>query len=367
MLQKEEANIPSFDEWYANIRTRLASDPILRWLHQARTLVVHQGDLMVASTAIATVQNWLPLAHVKLKVPAHLSAKEIAAVVRRSQQQFLGQFAEFEAVLHVERMWSVQDLPDKDLIDVLAYGYCQLEIVVAEAHKRGGRKMAVVHVPDMRIIGGRRLPCMEVSPSFRTSYLNLRDGSPIELTERPFPLDRKLAEKAKKRYGLTEGWLGTAKEQDPFVVAEGLLIMAKKMLVKHKSHVPIAFLILPNNDLSHLVCPMPDQETKYVMYERIAQQIKQVRAKAVIFINEMWTLPMKDWDGKTRPGLSLKRREVLGITVAISDGRVRTYITPFTRGWFGQIKLHQTEIDEEDGYNFLRPIWKIWGIADKEK
>ncbi len=219
ILQKEKAKVPGFDEWYQGVREGLASDPILQWLHQARNLVVKEGDIQVASTAKVTVANWLELAKATLEVPPQLSAEEIGHHLRRSQQKFLSQFDNHEAILCVERFWAVKELPDKDLVDVLAYGYCELERIISEAHHRCGHQMEIVRLPDMKVIGGRRLPCMKSSEHFRAAHISLKNGLPITLTEREFSPNQKSMERARRRYQLTEpeGFLNNY--SDPFAHA----------------------------------------------------------------------------------------------------------------------------------------------------
>ncbi|MDO9462939.1 MAG: hypothetical protein Q7J61_03945 [Deltaproteobacteria bacterium] len=57
VLQNEKANIPHFDEWYQSWREKLKADPVMSWLHNARTTVVHKSDLEVMSKATAKIHN----------------------------------------------------------------------------------------------------------------------------------------------------------------------------------------------------------------------------------------------------------------------------------------------------------------------
>ena len=48
-LQKEFKHDSGFDEWYADVRTRLAADPEFAYLLEARNYVLHEGALMIQS------------------------------------------------------------------------------------------------------------------------------------------------------------------------------------------------------------------------------------------------------------------------------------------------------------------------------
>ena len=45
MLQNEKAVIPDFDVWYAPQQEQLKRDSVVKWLAEARTVVVHRSDL----------------------------------------------------------------------------------------------------------------------------------------------------------------------------------------------------------------------------------------------------------------------------------------------------------------------------------
>src|ERR1019366_1298075 len=55
-LQKESQLIPGFTEWYPSWQDRMKSDPVMKWLHDSRTHIVHKGDLQTESRAIVRLQ-----------------------------------------------------------------------------------------------------------------------------------------------------------------------------------------------------------------------------------------------------------------------------------------------------------------------
>ena len=49
LLQSNKSTISDFDEWYEKYRDVMKSDEILKWLHQARNIIVKQEDLELHS------------------------------------------------------------------------------------------------------------------------------------------------------------------------------------------------------------------------------------------------------------------------------------------------------------------------------
>src|SRR5436309_15092466 len=51
VLQKEHDAIPDFAPWYDGWRERMKSDPLMKWLVDARNRIEKQGDLKTYSSA----------------------------------------------------------------------------------------------------------------------------------------------------------------------------------------------------------------------------------------------------------------------------------------------------------------------------
>lgn len=100
---------------------------------------MHRGDLDTQSTAKVTVLAGAAcVPHSDLEVSPLLSPSEIAqhVVLRRLPENVLR-----DATPKVERRWVAEGLPDRDLLDALAYCYGMLATIVVEAHKRCGVQM----------------------------------------------------------------------------------------------------------------------------------------------------------------------------------------------------------------------------------
>ena len=140
MLQNQKDKIPGFDDWYENgWRERLKADPIMTWLHDARTTIEHIGDLDLSSTANVTViASWIDGPYTEFEVAPHIGPREIAENFSSSD---LPDRMRKEGLLKVERRWVSNDFPGHELTDVCAHGYGVLAEILAEAHERIGIQM----------------------------------------------------------------------------------------------------------------------------------------------------------------------------------------------------------------------------------
>ena len=358
VLQNEKKNIPDFESWYNKWRERFREDDLMRWLHNARNRVVKQGDLSVASKAHVVIKNWLDCQITELDVPPHLSAKQIAVTVCKIiPKNSLKKFG--DTVIFVERRWSVPDLPNKELLDVFFYAYQELFKLVNEAHNLCGYEIQKSESEVNSISDDDETQFFKDFLRIRSAYINPKNGELIDSRKIFFPSNENLKDKVKKRYKINNVSLPGKKEDDPFVRAEALLAIAKKILVKDRFHIPMVFFILPEGDLIQWGLSYENQEDKYVLYRDVAIEVEAKKARSVIFVGEVWYI-MKEEHNRKRPSESSYRKEALNVLVACSDGRIRSYITFFERNILGRIQLEKTKISEGGNNFFLYPILEVW-------
>src|SRR6185369_7198646 len=124
ILQSERHSIPDFDEWYQQWRQALAADPIARWIVQARNIVVKQGELELDSTAVVRVLTWKDDVLIELPVPPGAPTALILKnlpLLELLQGSALPRGDLREAVLAIERRWSVPALEGRELLESLAH------------------------------------------------------------------------------------------------------------------------------------------------------------------------------------------------------------------------------------------------------
>lgn len=353
ILQSEKKNIPDFDLWYQVCRDNMRNDPIMKWLQQARNIIVKQGDLEKSSLAIVSLKNWLDYPLWEIEAPPFMSTEEMVEFVGQHMGPIPKELG--DVVLCVERRWVVSDFPDLELSDILAHGFGVLRKIVMDAHSRCGSNIIVGNMQD-----SGRPSCMLALASTRSSYYNLvnKNVFNVEFTDKP--LEEGLEEVAREKYKLKESLPELFRgKKDIYSLAEASIEMSKIILVKDGFHGGVISILLPDGSIKICECNPPDNESKYVMYREIGDTILKLNAVGIIFITEVWTLPAEDYEGE-RPSVSPKRKEALQVTIASKDGPVRTYVTPFTRDESGNIIMEDTRVLEKGVSFFLKPILDVW-------
>jgi hypothetical protein len=170
--------------------------------------------------------------------------------------------------------------------------------------------------------------------------------------------------RAAKRYGLEQmtkmpDW----QKADPLLFAERALFIAKRILRKDKVLVRVTFLHDGQDTWHKVALEASNRTEKHLLIRMIARYIESVSGDAIVDVGEVWMLPpSKDAlmahfdDARHVPG----RGEALSVLVATREGLLRTYITPFTRGPFGGIKLGETSQTEKDYPYYLKPVIDVW-------
>lgn len=366
MLQKEKHAIPEFDRWYTEWREKMKADPVMQWLCEARTIVVHNSDLETQSTAHATVHNNLSLAYISLELPPLLPFAAACKFIASTLPEPLADNKN-DLVLSIERRWVAKQLPDWELLDALAHAHEVLSNIVKEAHERAG-----LCFETHDCTGGKcniptdgRLPCMITTAEARTIRIALANGDSLVCHHRPFLMKPEHTKKAVKRYGLEKFKVPLTVAGDPFQIAESIMPLAKQMLQKDKYHIRIMFLRTPQQWTIRQINACNRTE-KYALMRTLANEIRQLHVDALIEISEIWMSSVEEMKAGRLPAEAYDKKEALVITVATSDGNCKQYITMFKRSMLGQIKLGKTEVASTTPI-YLAPIFEVWGVNVSKK
>lgn len=291
MLKKEAKNVPNFESWYAPHEAAFRADPLMRWLVTARNHVEKEGDLDLHSRARMRLLS----AHgdaqgEEFDVPPLLDAEELASLAGPLVPERLRD----SAVVAMERRWVAAELPDHELLELLAYGYGKVAAVVADAHRQCGVVMQTfgdeAHMPrpSRRAHLGGRLSCMVASAELRTAYVHVREGVLMRAEARDHVLTREEVE----RMG-----------EPPFAVPEQPLVQrgagflekaeywaeaARSVTEYQGCHRPMVMVFETPDSvpfISHLNAA--DLQGHTLMMEGVARDVERLGADAVIFVSEM--------------------------------------------------------------------------------
>jgi hypothetical protein len=172
MLAKERSAFDNFD-WYSEWVEKAKKDPVLAWINNARTAIVHRQSL--------EPQSWLEMQCIgNPRQPEDPDDEDYRGPLR-------GQVSPFECTHYymntggpwVEdhtheftRHWGIEGLEGRELLEACADVYDRLDELVRDAHRRLKASM-LSHGRDN---SPRSLPCMEDIIKHRVIRTTLRDG-----------------------------------------------------------------------------------------------------------------------------------------------------------------------------------------------
>lgn len=370
VLQNEKAAFDRFDDWYTPWQDQLKSAAPAKWLHDARTTVVHQGDLESDSTAEVRLITWRDEVLIKMPVPAGLPSslilKNLPLLDLLRQAETPAADAKYAAIA-IERRWSTAGLGGQELLDVLAKAYGLVSEVVLDAHFHLRRSKCISHEtdhPDFCSTYHRTgtLECMAIGAERRTKLFQMATGHPYTPEHArsilpPEPID------ADRRYGFAREDGITALDQiDPLRYAEKVLYRAKRILQRDRCHQRMMFIRDGKGQWHTNALVATDRTEKHLLMRLAAQFIESKGCDALVEVGEVWYAPWKSMRGLDLDRIqdAEGRRELLFVQVATRQGISRRYLTPFSRGTFGGIKLGETEQKDGEFPAYLEPVLDVW-------
>lgn len=395
-LQKEGNLIPGFDDWYPGWQEKMKADPVMRWLHNARTQIVHKGDL--ATRSQATV--WLQIDYADAgrevaaglpqpfrKEPAEKSPKFNTNPLH-SLDQILDQIEDLplpsrirqESTITIERRWVDSDLPNIELLDALAHVYGFLSQLVKDAHDRAGVAQSLmieihgeaVPIPELEAEGGR-LPCMITSRILRSASFHLVEGTPATGGKmRPFQPDKSMAEKAAKKYKMEPVRLD-AEPSSPIDLIPMFIKNATAIAQSGEEHGWFIFFFRGITRLGIEALAARDASDKRILAQNIAEIVAANHIDGIVEIGEVWQAPMtSDPEGAfVRPAVHPERTEAISIWAETATGQKASIHIPIKRRRLrATIVGEPVQVDTESITNFflepVRRVWATWQVAETE-
>jgi len=181
MLQKERAAFDNFD-WYQTWVEEAKNDPVLCWLGDARTDVVHRQALQPHS--------WLEMRCID-NPRQPVDDDEDGPIGTRDPfmctHYYILTGPSTDHTHEFTRLWGMEGLKDRELLETCADVYDRLSQLVKEGHRRLGDEMTTFE--KMRPYTGMNsrgcLPCMQDVMKHRVVRTVIRDGKEIWEGEPP--------------------------------------------------------------------------------------------------------------------------------------------------------------------------------------
>ncbi len=384
ILQTEMAVLPESQAWYQAWRDRMQDAAAMTWLHDARTHVVHRGDLETDSTATVRVhKDWFgPQATPEFSVSPFIEQPELAVAIARRLD--LSQLQERTGIIEVERRWVENKLRDFEVLYVLASCYGYLHTILWHAHARVGIEMGEVfgdpHPATPRPDFGYRPACMTTDRAARTAYVDISTLHRVGATVSPAALDEMKPDAAAQMRALWPLATGHVVEthdkapeiRDAAFVRQADLVFeaAKKRLVLDRYVVTTAFIYSPETPCLRYVFHDPGPEAMYLAFRDIAAHMKRLEADQLLFLSELWLAGPELKAGELPSDLPT-RREALGCIALTARGPQSSLqrVAVYSRDE-GEVPQIEEELSNagEVLFQFLVPIITMWaGVGPDDR
>lgn len=362
ILQKSKSEFASFSRWYKEWQNRMRADPVLKWLVQARNVIVKEGDLVTHSKVrLAIVKSWFGVPSIEVEVPPTSKTEDITRIGARVARE---SFCTDAGLLRVERRWIDSQLSSHELLEALAHVFEVLSEVLFDAHQSllTPAVASCCSWYTKRISLKSKLPsCMLAQEWDRTTWIDLRTGEGLTpTTDILRPTEGHLKTAAMRYPGLKDRSreLRVAKSLEE--EAATMFHFAKTALRTDGYHLPIAILGLPDGSKTIRVLAMTDRSAVLLLFRQLATHIEKVGATSVIVINEMWMSKLGNGRPPHYPSDDPDRREVLQLVAADVSGETYTHMVLFHKDKSGKVHLGEQFVSKDDSPSFLAPVSAVW-------
>ncbi len=355
-IQTLKDQIPEFDSWYWDWQRYLATDDVMIWLKDARTTVVHKKGLGTRSRArVRVIDSYRKPSQEEQEFSAAADTSRLVRAMRRAIPREVRPYA----LVEVTREWRLEGLKG-EILESLSHGLHILGALMLDLQRvlKGGETKDPADVVDSTPVSEWLVP----SEHWRTIRVNASTGAVYSFVQTKVPANRALMEAAARRYNLLR-LPGASKDNDPqdyIAFARSLIPMACTALTKDRYHLPMVWLRTKSGSwLYHVILP-EDQLDKYLLWQRMGDEVRRSGVDAVVGIAEAWMAPLDAVPPGPHPKVSesRRRREVLHVYAEGADGQHVSVLIPFKR-LFGHIILRKP-VEHTELLAFLQPIREAW-------
>lgn len=362
LLLKHKATLQKFQEWFTDFSENADKSDIMRWAKKSRNRIVHESDLELHSSCRVTwIGNWLERSEAVATFPPRMSVEEIIDAIRRSRG------APPFGTITVKRRWVDKALPSWELLEATAEAYMHLNRLLRTGHEAAGVETCGIDsrhgecvTPELPDLSGH-LRCMHAARSELSGHFSVRDGRVLEELSEEFEVNDEKGRAASVEYGLQDFPQGDAVECVP-----GYMAIARKVIQRDGFHATMALCFKGDSVVRVQGMQFPDQQTKILSFERLADLVESLRADGVLIVGETWIGFQTEAEKKLGTVLipardRLDKKEALTVYAITRDGRHADHVCFVERTPSGEtICGDPVEFDTAGAANSLVPIKRKW-------
>lgn len=373
-LQAEKGSTPDFDKWYSAWQEKMKKDKVMSWISNARTDIVHKKDFEMYSYARITIFHYIRIIELDLSLPLFIPNNYLIEYLKLrkviDENMVLNQYC-----ATIKRQWRINEFPDYNILDLLAYAIGMIYIILDEAHQKSKITIDQCDVLDTIhpiFLNENNIPkCMVNAVDILSESFSLADYIPRTLEYKEVRFDPENFEDIKKHYkkvitNIPSPNTTTRQPEDPFEYATFITDFAKGILQNDGFHSPMIHYQTPdlNWNISQLV--ITDKADKYLLMKDFAKFVEKEKIIAIICIFESWYTEL-DKNVFEKVGYQnmiiselKEKKEALIIDVVTKDLKIKNIEIPFKRNLFGKVIFSDIEYYEDNEMHYLEPILEVW-------
>lgn len=360
VLQKARPQFNNFDGWYGGWQNRMRKDNIMRWLVEARNVVVKEGDLSTSSKLrLAVVETWFAPPYIEIDVPPFIETKGFIKFLAKNNPNNLDLKV---GLLRAERRWIDEQLKECELLEALSHVFIVLSDLLLDAYENLYYQENLLKCPwyaHQNLCKGQYIDCMKAQEWDRTIWLDLNTGETLQSVD--FPV-RKIDDKTVKKH-YPDLWQRTGQRKKPKDLKEEADILfedAKTILITDGFHIPIVIEGYPDGHRDIRALQMLDRTEKHLAIRKLAADVERSGATSIILIGEVWVSGTEDYR-LTPVGIeNATLREALQLIAANAEGETYAKRVFFAKDENGKVGLGKEFSFSHGEINILRPVKEVW-------
>jgi hypothetical protein len=362
MLQSNKRLFSDFDKWYEGWQVKLKSDPLMKWMVEARNKIEKQGDLESHSYVKAEILASYTDDGLSIEVPLDLfeDTKQLFSKIKDKKYQ---EHITKDGVLRIQRKWVENSLKEYELLEAVAIAYGRISELVDDAHRQLGLSIpATISEMSGETYGKEfrngKLPCMVGHGDLRTMNFWIESGAEIEISVKDQKFNREAAEEAAKRYSIKPEKIFSA-ESNLESMLSSLFETARGVFLVDGYHVTVMFFMQNGKPVKIAQLDPDEHGEKYLLMREAANTVARTGADSVIMIGELWSAPFDSSSPYRRAADSSERREYLSAVMINKDGNPIRKLAEIIRK--DGVSLGETQTNVGEALPIFTPIYEVWG------
>ena len=339
LVERQKRKLPEGETELAAWRETAQRAPYFAWVIDARDLIVHEKDLLLHSTAsVRYSASFTDTAINRFTVDPRAGTGEILSAALQTMPVNVS-----SGLLTVSRKWTVNDLPDLELLSVTAEIYSIAMKLVEAFHQDKDGVRCDAEIPDRDCYKGKRFnppTCTMQRDEATTIVLDVATKGLLGGKTGRWDFDETIGPEAlaemTARYGEPDFIRG-----DPMESAMKFLQLGANFLRTDGERLPNLGLYRGSTIIENWIPGSSSGIHKIGMMERMAERIRITGADGFLFTSEFW-LGFRDVPASVPRGhgnyydLRPDREEALFVVAAVRAGEATTIYQKFHRntdGW----------------------------------